>query len=266
MSDPTRWIEDDNVDDFTKQLLTAGRSEQLPSKRAAAIAAGLGTSVASSAASAGAVWTVGKIVLLLTTVGTIGVGGYMWSQRSPAPTMQPATQPAQVRAPAPPAEHAPAPAPALALAPAPAPPAELVAPAPVPPAALAPATAPPAHTLSPRPTKAATPAPTPHATLPPPDPTNDLAAEVALLDRANRGLNSHDVAAAVAAMSEYRTQFQHGALAAAAAAVEFEIARQSGNHADAIARGTEFLRRYPSSPLRKRIEARLHELQPQESP
>lgn len=256
MSDPTRWIDDDNVDDFTKQLLTAGRSEQLPSKRAAAIAAGLGASVASSAASAGAVWTVGKIVLLLTTVGTIGVGGYMWSQRSPAPSVQPATQPVQVRAPAPPAEHAPAPAP----------PAELVAPAPVSPAALAPATAPPTHTLSPRPTKAATPAPTTHATLPPPDPTNDLAAEVALLDRANRGLNSHDIAAAVAAMSEYRTQFQHGALAAAAAAVEFEIARQSGNHADAIARGTEFLRRYPSSPLRKRIEARLHELQPQESP
>jgi outer membrane protein assembly factor BamD (BamD/ComL family) len=89
---------------------------------------------------------------------------------------------------------------------------------------------------------------------------------VALLDRVNRALNSHDIVAAAASMSEYRTIFPHGALAAAAAAVDFEIARQQGDRATAIARGTEFLQQYPTSPLRKRIEARLQELQPQESP
>ncbi len=254
MSDPTRWLDDNNVDDFTKQLLTAGRNEQLPRKRAAAIAAGLGASAASSVASAGTAWGIGKVVLLLATVGSIGVGGYLWSQRSPEAASKPPTQTDVAPAPAPAAVQTPAPvtAPTPAVAP-------VAVPAPPLPAA-------PAVSVHKAPT---VPPPAPASAAPAataPAPANDLAAEVALLDRVNRALNSHDIVAAAASMSEYRTIFPHGALAAAAAAVDFEIARQQGDRATAIARGTEFLQQYPTSPLRKRIEARLQELQPQESP
>jgi TolA-binding protein len=87
-----------------------------------------------------------------------------------------------------------------------------------------------------------------------------LAAEVALLDRARAGLGAGDYSAALAALAEYHQRFANGDLDAAAEVVMIEILIAQREIQRARTLGTEFIARFPRSPLVQRVHSLLDHL------
>jgi len=260
---------------------------------AAALAAG-----ASAGSEAGALVVAGKLAMVLLALG--GVVGLAMRQtpgapvhpvhdlaptpvERPARAVAPAAQPDRVPAPSPAAverpvavsQTAPAsvpsrgapgakpPAPASRSraattgAPRPVPAVTTEAPPtePVPEIAAAPAP----DTPAPEPTaEAATPAPA--APSEAPAGPSRLAAEVALIDRARGGLGAGDYPAALAALAEYHRRFPRGDLDAEAEMVMIDIVIAQRDIARARTLGTEFLARFPRSPLAQRVRSLLDRL------
>ncbi|MEC7524887.1 MAG: hypothetical protein VYE22_33715 [Myxococcota bacterium] len=120
-------------------------------------------------------------------------------------------------------------------------------PATVPPATVPPATASPA-TVSP--------AGEPEAAEPEAAPSaSSLAAEVALLRRAQAAINQGDADAALRILAEHASQHPSGVMAAEREAARVVALCRAGREAEARAASARFLRAHPQSPLRARVQS-----------
>jgi hypothetical protein len=89
------------------------------------------------------------------------------------------------------------------------------------------------------------------------DPAPDLAAEIALLDRAREALAAGEPARALAVLERYDREMPAGRLAPEAAYVRIEALLAAGDRAGADAAGRRFLAANPTSPHAKRVRALL---------
>jgi outer membrane biosynthesis protein TonB len=93
-----------------------------------------------------------------------------------------------------------------------------------------------------------------------------LAAEVAILDRARAALRDNDLQRARVALDEHTRDFAGGALVAEAALVRIEVSIRAGDRAAARRAASEFLTRFPRSPLVKRVRSLIDQLPQEVSP
>lgn len=120
-------------------------------------------------------------------------------------------------------------------------------PASVPPATVPPATASPATVSPAREPEAAEPEAAPSA--------SSLAAEVALLRRAQAAINQGDADAALRILAEHASQHPSGVMAAEREAARVVALCRAGREAEARAASARFLRAHPQSPLRARVQS-----------
>jgi hypothetical protein len=233
--------------------LHAARADGPDARRLAAIAAGLSLGaaalpIASAGADAGAAAGAGsggvaaagglKVKALLlaaaTAVGAAGGGIYWRRHQAPAP-------------PAPPTAPAPAAGPTITPLPAP------EAPAPEVPAPEAAAPAP--LRAPPRPARrVAAPKPAAAPAEPPAPPAADIAAETRLLDQAKAAL-ARDPAGSGRLAAEHERLFPQGLLAQEREVIAIEALVRAGALEAARARADGFVRRFPRSAHRRRVEA-----------
>ncbi|AKU95874.1 hypothetical protein AKJ09_02538 [Labilithrix luteola] len=89
------------------------------------------------------------------------------------------------------------------------------------------------------------------------DEAEELAAELAGLDRAKRTLEAGDAAAAVRLLDAHRVRFREGRLVPEAMALRVQALIAAGQRDKAEKLGAEFLKSYPTSPLAARVRTML---------
>lgn len=281
MSQPPRLLDDPEASPLVHALLRAGADERPSNERRAALAAALAPAFSAngSAAALGAAapWKAALAILFGAGIGALGVAEVASSgqptrdaRAEVLPTSTMSRRPAEL-----PAPRGLAAAPAVAPARARAATSERASTATSRPAqrAAVPAsggtTRPGARTdpgLAPR--AAVTPSPPPTAPTPardrgddqtapaPPlrgeDQAHQLAAEVALLDRARGHLRAGALTAAADALAEHELAFPRAALPAEADVLRIDLLVRRGEVAAARALAAEFLQRHPASPLARR--------------
>lgn len=87
----------------------------------------------------------------------------------------------------------------------------------------------------------------------------DIQAESRLIARARTQLQAGNAAAAMHALEQARSRFPYGVLVQEREALLVEALARSGRRGEAQARGSEFLRRHPSSPHASRVRDSLSE-------
>jgi hypothetical protein len=258
MNDPERLIHE-RADDFTGELLRAVRRDA-PSARAreqTLVALGVGGGLtgasagAASAASTGALAksaTTATVVLVAkwagigATAAAVALGGAReiprhWSRPSAVPGV--AAKAVEM--------VPPAPVPAVREEP----PREIATPEP--PALDAPRALPPALPPSARDRGPAGPAPAPSTSRS----EQDLAREVALLDRAGQAIAERDVAGALLLLDTYQAKFPEGIMEPEAVILRIEALRAGHQRPAARRLAQDFLTRHPKSPHTKRIQGLL---------
>jgi TolA-binding protein len=232
-----------NADDFERALVNAGRRDQMPAERKAALAALLGASTLPIGATATGKSAVSKALLAkwvlgVVAAGAVGVGA--WSAMSPPRPTEAATPvlPSATSAPLPSSPPAEVPSPqvpgvvASSLPDAPItsptvvhPPRPLVSAAP---SAIAPRT----PNLAPRPS---------------------LGEELGAIDRARSALASGNTAEATRALDAYDATFPDGALADEAEVLRIDLLVRKGDRAGARSAARSFLAAHPQSPHAARL-------------
>lgn len=272
MSEPRRMLEDPSASGLARELLASAEPDHSEPGARGAVAKRLGIAagalVVSSQTSAAAVatalwWKLGVVALLVGGGLTFGIAMRSSGEQSPAPVSAPVAAPVAASAPvAAPAPEIVAAAPVAVPAQPEALPAAPVeastssksthASAPAPHPRAAPAD--PAPAVTPAPAAAVPPAPEVAAPIEVVDP-RQLAAEVALLDRARAKLRAADFAGALAEIDRHGAEFADGALRAEAAAVRIETYVAAGRSAEAREAADRFLSSFPQSPLTRRVRA-----------
>lgn len=109
---------------------------------------------------------------------------------------------------------------------------------------------------SPAPPATVSPAREPEAAEPEAAPSaSSLAAEVALLRRAQAAINQGDADAALRILAEHASQHPSGVMAAEREAARVVALCRAGREAEARAASARFLRAHPQSPLRARVQS-----------
>jgi len=109
---------------------------------------------------------------------------------------------------------------------------------------------------SPAPPATVSPAGEPEAAEPEAAPSaSSLAAEVALLRRAQAAINQGDADAALRILAEHASQHPSGVMAAEREAARVVALCRAGREAEARAASARFLRAHPQSPLRARVQS-----------
>lgn len=243
MTDPHRLI-DEGADEFERELLRAGRRDQMSNRSRAAILASLGVAaplpfavndpLQTAAASSSAA---GKALLAKIAAGTLGAlglaTGVYLAQSPAAPTAQPAPvalePPAGLTIPA---------APSAQLVPAP----EIVLPS---------------ATNSDQDTKSETRVSPKQGTDRGLRPADSITQELSQIEAARGALRSGDPARSLRLLSEYSQQHPKGSLRTEATVLRIEALSASGDHAAASRLGKQFLAQSPNGPYARRIRSLL---------
>lgn len=226
-----RRLLDDGATDAEAELLRAARSyrvsDQVHASTLAAVAAAASPSVSA--------WRItrGRVAGILSCGIAIGVLSWL-SLRATQSSQSPEAMSSPVAISAPPAVEAPLSVPAVESA---------FAEIPSMPVSALPSSAPSAN-------------PNPNTKNAPPrvvDDGEELAAELAGLDRAKRTLEAGDATAALRLLDAHRVRFREGRLVPEAMALRVQALVAAGQRANAEKLGSEFLKSYPTSPLIARV-------------
>jgi hypothetical protein len=219
--------------DLERRLISAAAAEQPSDEMTRRMAAALGFTAATSAAAsmaAAATATATKVAAVKSisgwvvagTLAAVVTGGAIAVWREGVPSASPA------------------PAAVVAVAPAPAPvPAEVVAPGPEP--------------VQPGPAPAAARTPAPRRYVAPARPSDDLRAEIALVDAARAALETGNPERALALLRRYTASYPGGTFTPETSALRIESLAAAGRGDEARALARDFVARYPAGPLSERI-------------